>query len=77
MSDPSSNSSSKYCPFFNKKEASIETNTKLDFISSIWDDDHIEIIDEISGIVSGAIIHFSELILPRLWLMYREKWVWK
>ena len=45
MSDPSSNSSLICHTLFNKKEASTETKTKLDFLSSIWDDDRIERLD--------------------------------
>ena len=41
---------SQYSPafhsFFNKEKTSAETSTKLDFISSIWDDDHIQRLDE-------------------------------
>ena len=38
--------SSAFHSFFKKEKKSAETETKLDFISSIWDDDHIWRIDE-------------------------------
>ena len=41
-----SQSSSKFHSFFNMEETSAETETKLDLISSIWDDDHILGLDE-------------------------------
>ena len=46
MSSPTSQSSTVFHYFFNKKNISVETATKLDFISSIWDDDHIQRLDE-------------------------------
>ena len=39
-------SSSTFHSFFNKEKTSAETETKLDFISSIWNDDHILRLDE-------------------------------
>ena len=41
-----SQSSSKFHSFFNKENKSAETETKLDFISSILDDGHILRLDE-------------------------------
>ena len=41
-----SHSSSKVHSFFNNEKTYAETDTKLDFISSIWDDDHILSLDE-------------------------------
>ena len=41
MSSPISQSSPAFHSFFNKKNTSTETATKLDFISSLWDDDHV------------------------------------
>ena len=41
MLSTTSQSSSTLSLFFNKENTSVETETKLDFISSIWDDDHI------------------------------------
>ena len=38
--------SSRFYSFFNKKKTSEENKTNLDFISSIWDDDHILRLDE-------------------------------
>ena len=46
MSDTTSQSSSKFHSFFNKEKTSAETEAKLDFILSIWDDDHILRLDE-------------------------------
>ena len=37
---------STFNPFFNKEKTSEETETRLDFISYIWGDDHIMRIDE-------------------------------
>ena len=38
--------SSKFHLFLNKEKKSAETETKLDLISYIWDDDHILRIDK-------------------------------
>ena len=38
--------SSAYLSFFNKEKTSVETETKLNFISYIWDDDNILRLDE-------------------------------
>ena len=46
MSSTTSQSSSAFHSFFNKEQTSAETKTWLDFISSIWDDDHIQRLDE-------------------------------
>ena len=46
MLSSASPSFSKFHPFFNKEKTSTETKTKLDFISSIWDDYHILRLDE-------------------------------
>ena len=46
MSSPRSQSSPALHSFFNKEKTSAETTTKLDIISSIWDDDHIQRLDE-------------------------------
>ena len=46
MSSPTSQSSPAFHSFFNKEKTSAETATKLDFISYIWDDDHIMRLDE-------------------------------
>ena len=46
MMYPTSQYSPAYHSFLNKKKTSAETATKLDFISSIWDDDHIWRLDE-------------------------------
>ena len=40
MLSPTSQSSPALHYFFNKEKTSAETTTKLDIISSIWDDDH-------------------------------------
>ena len=46
MSSTTCQSSSKLRSFFNKENTSAETETKLDFTSSIWDDDQIMRLDE-------------------------------
>ena len=46
MYETYSNSSSDYHPLFHKKEVSTETSTNLNIISSIWNYDCIERIDE-------------------------------
>ena len=46
MLSPRRQSSPALHSFFNKEKTSAETTTKLDFISSIWDDDHIRRLDE-------------------------------
>ena len=46
MLSPTSQSSPELHLFFNKEKKSAETTTKLDFICSIWDDDHIRRLDE-------------------------------
>ena len=42
MLSPTSQYPSLFHSFFNKEKTSAETATKLDFISSIWDDDHLQ-----------------------------------
>ena len=37
---------SSFHSLFNNEKACAEKETKLDFISSIWDDDHIQMFDE-------------------------------
>ena len=46
VSSYASQYSSKFHPFFNTLKKIVETETKLDFISSIWDYDHIMRLDE-------------------------------
>ena len=46
MLSPTSQYSSAFHSFFNKEKTSAETATKLDLISSIWEDDHIRRLDE-------------------------------
>ena len=46
LSSTTSQSSPAFHSFFNMKKTSAETATNLDFISSIWDDDHIRRQDE-------------------------------
>ena len=46
MLSTTSQSSSTFHSFFNEKNTSAETETEFDFISSIWDDDHIPSINE-------------------------------
>ena len=56
--------------FFNKEKISPETETKLDFISSTWYDDHILKLDEKSGNAYDVIQVSKESIMPRLFLTY-------
>ena len=46
MSSTTSQYSSTFHSFFIKENTGAETETKLDFISSIWDNDHIMMLDE-------------------------------
>ena len=46
MSSPTSQYSTAFHLFFNKENTSAETATKIDFISSKWDDDHIRRLDD-------------------------------
>ena len=46
MFSPTSQSSTAFHSFLNKEKKSTETATKLNLISSIWDDDHIPSLDE-------------------------------
>ena len=45
MSSTTSQYFSAFHTFLNKEKTSAETETKLDFVSSIWDDDHIWRLD--------------------------------
>ena len=45
ISSSASQSISKYHYLFNNEKKCSEIETKLDFISSIWDDDHILRLD--------------------------------
>ena len=62
--------SSAFHLFFNEKKTSVETETKLDFISSLWDDDHIQRLDEITGNANGVIKISKESMLLKLLLKY-------
>ena len=55
MSSTTSQYSSTFHSFFNKYNTSTETETKLDFVSSIWDDDLILRLDEKTGNSYGVI----------------------
>ena len=46
MSSTTSQYSSTFNSFFNRENTSAETETKLDIIFYIWDDDHILRLDE-------------------------------
>ena len=46
VSDSAIQSYLKFHPLFNTDKACEETETKLDFVSYIWDDDRIHRIDE-------------------------------
>ena len=65
MSSTTSQFSSVFHPFFNKEKTSAETETKLDLISSTWDDYHIWRLDEKTGNAYGVIIAFKEPILKK------------
>ena len=70
MSSPTIQSSPEFHSFFNKEKTSAETATKLDFISSIWYDDHIRRLDEKTANAYGVIKLFKESMLLRLLLIY-------
>ena len=70
MLSPTSQSSPEFHLFFNKEKTGAETATKLDFISSIWDDDHNRRLDEKTGNSYGVIKVFKESMLLRLLLTY-------
>ena len=70
MSSTISQSSSEFHSFFNEEKTSAETETKLDFISYIWDDDHILRLNEKIGNAYGVIKVTKKSILLRLLLMY-------
>ena len=55
MSSTTSQYSSTFHLLFNKENTSEETKTKLDFISSVWEDDHIMRLDEKTGNAYGVI----------------------
>ena len=59
MLSTTSQSYSAFHSFFNKENKSAETETKLNFISSIWDDDHIRRLDEKTGNAYGVINFFK------------------
>ena len=59
MSSNTRQYSSAFHSFFNKEKTSVETETKIDFISSIWDDDHIRRLDEKTGNAYGVIKIFK------------------
>ena len=60
MLSPTSQSSPALHSFFNKEKTSAETTNKLDIISSIWDDDHIQRLDKKTGNAYGVIKLFKE-----------------
>ena len=70
MSSPASQSSPEFHSFFNKEKTSAEIATKLAFISSIWDDDHIRRLDEKTVNAYGVIRVFNKSMLLSLLLMY-------
>ena len=70
MLSPTRKSSPAFNSFFNKENTSAETATKLDFISSIWDDDHIWRLDEKTGNAYGVINVLKESLILRLLLTY-------
>ena len=61
---------SKFHSFFNNENTSAETETKIDFFSSIWDDDHILKIDERTGNAEGVIQFSKESTLLRILLTF-------
>ena len=67
---PQANLLQNFIHFFNKENTSAETTTKLSFISSIWDDDHIWRLDEKTGNAYGVINVFKESMILRLFLTY-------
>ena len=65
-----SQSSSVFHSFFNIEKTSAETETNLDFILSIWDNDRILRLDKKTGNYFGVIQVYKESILLRLLLAY-------
>ena len=63
MSYSASQSFSKYYYLSITKKTCAETETKLDSISSIWDNDHILRLDEKNAIAYGVINVSKELML--------------
>ena len=70
MSSNTSQSSSKFHLLFDKEKTSTETETNLDFISSIWDDDHILMLDGKNGNAYGVIQVSKESMLLSILLTY-------
>ena len=60
MSSPTSQFSPAFNSFFNKEKTSAETATRIDLISSIWEDDHIRRLDGKTGNAYGVIKLFKE-----------------
>ena len=57
MSSSANQSSSKFHWFLNKEKTRTEIETNLDFISSIWGDDHIMSLDEKNGNDYGLLMY--------------------
>ena len=72
MSASTSQFLSKFHSLFNNKKACTK---KLVFISSIWDDDCINRLDEITGNVYGVVKHSKESMLLIILLKYWERGV--
>ena len=70
MSSPTRQSSPAFHSFFNNEKISAENATKLNIISSIWDDDCIRRLDEKTGNAYCVIKLFKESMLLRLLLTY-------
>ena len=70
MSSTTSQSSSIFYSLFNKENTCAETETWFDFISYIWDDDHIQRRDEKTGHSYGVIKFSKESMLLRLLITY-------
>ena len=62
--------SSEFHSFFNKEKTSAKTETKLYFISSIWDYDHIRRLNGKTGNACGVIQVSKESMLLMILLTY-------
>ena len=70
MSSTTSLYSSVFNSFINKEKTSAETPTKLDLISSIWNDDHIWRLYGKTGNAYGVTKVSKESMLLRILLTY-------
>ena len=76
MSFSASQLLSKYHYLFNNEKTCAETERKLDFISSIGDDDHILGLDKKTYNAYGVIQVYKVSMLLRLLITYRKRRIW-